>query len=71
MKYRCLIMLFGIGAGMTIKRYSPNLHLIAPSTETRMVEDAKGQYVDLREILQLSREELDELLLAALTEDEK
>lgn len=54
-----------------MNRYSPNLHLIAPSTEARMTEDANGQYVDLREILQLSREELDELLLAALTEDEK
>lgn len=28
-----------------MKRYSPNPHLIAPSTEQRMIEDADGDYV--------------------------
>lgn len=30
---------------MTINRYSPNPHLIAPSTEQRMVKAADGDYV--------------------------
>lgn len=55
---------------MTIKRYSPNPRLIAPSTETRMVEDAKGQYVDLRDLLFMSREELGDLLLTVINEVE-
>lgn len=56
---------------MTVTRYNPNPHLVAPSTELRMVEDAKGQYVELVELLQLSREELDDLLLDLLRESEQ
>lgn len=51
---------------MKITRYNPNPNLIAPSTELRMVEDAQGEYVELVELLQLSREELDDLLLERL-----
>lgn len=56
---------------MTITRYNPNPRLVAPSTELRMVEDAKGQYVELVELLQLSREQLDDLLLELLRESEQ
>jgi len=35
---------------MTITRYNPNPHLVAPSTEQRMVEDAQGEYVELVEL---------------------
>lgn len=51
-----------------MNRYSPNPRLVAPSTELRMVEDAQGEYVELVELLQLSREELDDLLLELLRE---
>ena len=35
---------------MTITRYNPNSHLVAPSTELRMVEDAQGEYVRYDEL---------------------
>lgn len=56
---------------MTVTRYNPNPRLVAPSTELRMVEDAQGQYVELVELLQLSRDELDDLLLELLRESEE
>lgn len=38
---------------MTIKRYNPNPRLIAPSTETRMVEDEDGEYVRVQDLIDL------------------
>lgn len=49
---------------MTIKRYNPNPHLIAPSTEQRMVLAADGDYVLHSEALALKaqRDALDRAL---------
>lgn len=51
---------------MTITRYNPNPKLVAPSTELRMVEDAQGEFVRIDDMLQMSREQLDDLLLELL-----
>ena len=47
-----------------LKRYDPNPHLIAPSTEQRMVEAADGDYVLHSEALALKaqRDALDRAL---------
>lgn len=49
---------------MTINRYSPNPHLIAPSTEQRMVLAADGDYVLHSEAMALKaqRDALDRAL---------
>ena len=49
---------------MTMKRYTPNLHLIAPGTEQRMVEAADGDYVLYSDALALKnqRDALDRAL---------
>ncbi len=50
---------------MTIKRYSPNPNLIAPSTEQRMVEDEAGEYIryevleSLRTVAATMRQQID------------
>lgn len=51
---------------MTITRYNPNPRLVAPSTELRMIEDAQGEYVRLIDLLELSWDELERLLLLEL-----
>lgn len=43
---------------MTITRYSPNPHLIAPSTEQRMIEDKDGEYVRVDDIIAALKPEI-------------
>jgi hypothetical protein len=56
---------------MTINRYTPNPHLIAPSTEQRMVVAADGEFISLHELSQLQMNKRVAAVLEALAEWEK
>lgn len=39
---------------MIITRYNPNPHLVAPSTELRMVEDEAGEYIKTEDAIEFA-----------------